>query len=564
MAQFDTETLSDTDLADLLMEFTDTLFYNIKTYDAAQKALEHLAGYLQIQKVTVSRMATEHLPELTKTLYLSAAEPDARSHVEEKTLRSMQGGIGLYRVYRPAAAPPLDMRQRRVLEFLYKTLHTYLNRFASVRTERFAKTHDILYGCLNAYGYNEVLQSMAKKGVTFSEYASIFMNLRKYKDINAKVGFEAGCQVLHCIVAALRKICDEEEYFGRVGGDNFVLLLKKERLLEKLKVLNALPCDISMGGNNYSFILSFKMGVFLIPYGLTDISEIAENASIAYSLARQSHKESVVYYSEEKRVAYEQQKMFESALRPALQQGEIVVYFQPKVDLSTCRIVGAEALCRWIHHGSILPPDSFIPLFEQNGMITEIDFYIFEQTCRHLRQWRDAGLPDVVVSVNFSKISLETPDFAGLLTTIAGRHGISTSQLEIEFTETCCMENETKFGVILSELKAQGFTVSLDDFGKGFSSINMLKNMPFDILKLDRTLLSERESEDARGLIILNSIICMAHFLKIAVIAEGVETQEQIEYLKGMQCEKAQGYYFDKPLPPEEFVTRLTEGGYAS
>ncbi len=547
-------------IADMLMDFTDTLFYNFKTDEASQRAFERIAEYLGIFRAAVYMTATNNTKTM-KLLYETETKVTEESRIEEKSLHSIAGSTYTYRVYRHSYAKSLNMTQRRTLEFVFKMLHTYLNRQSSMEMTQYAKTHDMLYGCLNLNGLSETLKTLSRTQRNFGEYATVFMNIQKFRTINAKVGFENGNIVMRHVISSICNLLSDEEYFAHIGGDNFSLLLKKETLQEKLDAFNAIKCEVTHEGRSRLIEITFMMGVYLIEADVNEISEMLENANIAYSFARRSGTQ-IVYYNAEKRGEYEYRKMLENALIPALNSGEYTVYFQPKVRLEDGRLVGAEALSRWMHNGTMMTPDSFISIFEQNGMIVDIDFHVFEFVCRSLRAWMDEGIDPVTVSVNFSKISLERPNFADRLLKIANQYQIPLQYLEVEFTESFCMENERKFCDILKELKRLGFSASLDDFGKGYSSINMLKNMDFDVLKLDRTFLTAENEENQRAKIILKSIIKMAQSLNIQVVSEGVENTDQIDYLKQLKCEEAQGYFFDSPLPPNEFVKKLRRGFY--
>lgn len=553
------ETDNCAEIMEILMDFTEELFYNFKTTDISQKAFERIAGYLQICKATVWRYSG-NLIQSVISLYETGTPLDDKTQIEEKQMHAANGSNFIYRVYRRSDAAALTHTQRRVLEHVFKTMHTYLNRQISFETSQYALTHDMVYQCLNTNGLNNELVRYRNEGLDFCDYATIFMNVCKFKSINTKVGFENGNKVLHHIVNFLKGLLDEDECFAHVGGDNFSLFLKQSTLEKKLRAIDGMSCDIMHEGMNHRLRLNFNIGVFKIESNEEDIPHYLENANIALGFAKQNEMHNIIYFNQEKRALYEFSKMLENTLIPALHNGEFQVYYQPKVELESFCVTGAEALSRWCHNGSMLRPDAFIPIFERNGMIIQIDFYIFTQVCRLIRNWMDEGIAPVTVSVNFSKISLETAGFVSHLQRITEKYSVPAQYLEIEFTETCCMENEGKFNVILAQLKEAGFMASLDDFGKGYSSINMLKNMNFDILKLDRVFLT---LDEERGRIILDSIVKMAQDLNIQIISEGVETQEQIAYLKKLKCEKAQGYFFDKPLTAEEFTKRLHNRHYS-
>lgn len=555
------EHAQDQQRADMLMNFADLLFYNFRTDEAAQRAMEHIADALSICRVTVLKAAGTDVPKVA-VLYDTGALVDENTHIEEKTLQSIYGSAYSYRIYRLCEAGPLDMMQRRMLDYVFKMLHTYLNRQAAMDMARVARTHDMAFRCLNANGMSEILRSKQEHALDFSEYAVAFLNVQKFKAINARYGFENGNRIMQQIVEHFRRILSEDEQFAHIGGDNFSAFLRRDGLEEKFQQFNRMLCQIDHEGRTHEVTISFRIGVYRIEPYAQDVAAMLEKASIAFSIARQSEQRNIIYYNTDERRKYEYRKHLEQAIEPSLRAGEFMVYFQPKTDLATFEITGAEALTRWKHNDEMIPPDQFIPLFEHCNKIAELDMFVFDTVCRSIRRWMDEGIKPVTISVNFSRLTLETPDFAASLSRIANRYDVPTEYLEVEFTESLCMENEPRFRHILSDLKAAGFCTSLDDFGKGYSSLNMLKNMAFDVLKLDKCFLSEDGDTEGREYIILKSIIRMVQSLHMQVIAEGVEKIEQVALLRRLGCTKAQGYYFDRPLPEVQFLDRLKIGKY--
>ncbi len=547
--------------ADMLMNFADFLFYNFRTDEAAQRAMEHIADALSICRVTVLKAAGTEVPKVA-VLYDTGAVIDENTHIEEKTLQSIYGSAYSYRIYRRSEAAQLDMMQRRMLDYVFKTLHTYLNRQAAMDMAKFARTHDMAFRCLNANGMSEILRSKQEHALDFSNYAVAFLNVQKFKAINARYGFENGNRIMQQIVEHFRRILSDDEQFAHIGGDNFSVFLRRDGLEQKFKMFNTMSCQVDHEGRTHEVPVSFRIGAYCIEPYVQDIAVMLEKASIAFSIARQSEQRNIIFYNTDERRKYEYRKHLEQAIEPSLRAGEFMVFFQPKTNLATFEVTGAEALTRWKHEDEMIPPDQFIPLFEHCNKIADLDMFVFDTVCRSLRRWMDAGIKPVTVSVNFSRLTLETPDFAASLSRIANRYDVPTEYLEVEFTESLCMENEPQFRDILADLKAAGFCTSLDDFGKGYSSLNMLKNMEFDVLKLDKCFLSGEDDTDGREYIILESIIRMVQSLHMQVIAEGVEKIEQVDLLRRLGCTKAQGYYFNRPLPEEQFLERLKIGKY--
>lgn len=248
-------------------------------------------------------------------------------------------------------------------------------------------------------------------------------------------------------------------------------------------------------------------------------------------------------------------------LLAAIQNKEFVVFFQPKISIADMKISGAEALVRWYCDGSVLPPIKFIPFCERTGLVIDVDFYVLEETCKKMREWLDEGLELVRISVNFSKYHFNEPEVAEKIYKVIKKYDIPTEYIEVEFTETAYLDKEDLLEHTVDKLRSYGIKSSIDDFGSGYSSLNLLQNMDFQVVKLDKSLLGKGvENEKAKK--VISSIIHMAKELEMEVLAEGVETPEELEMLKRLKCDTVQGFLFDKPLPVSEFEKRLRERNY--
>lgn len=248
-------------------------------------------------------------------------------------------------------------------------------------------------------------------------------------------------------------------------------------------------------------------------------------------------------------------------LLDAIKNKEFVVYYQPKVSISDMKISGAEALVRWQCGDTLLPPVKFIPFCERTGLVIDIDFYVLEETCKQMRKWLDEGLDLVRISVNFSKYHFNETGIAERIYNVIKGYGIPTEYIEVEFTETAYLDKEELLEATVDKLKSYGIKSSIDDFGSGYSSLNLLQNMDFEVVKLDKSLLG-KGVENSKAKKVISSIIHMAKELDMEVLAEGVETCEELELLRNLNCDIVQGFFFDKPLPKEEFELRLKSGRY--
>ena len=245
--------------------------------------------------------------------------------------------------------------------------------------------------------------------------------------------------------------------------------------------------------------------------------------------------------------------IIEENMKNALDERQFVVYYQPKMDVETNKICGAEALVRWIHPElGFMNPGTFIPIFEKNGFITEMDLYVWKEVCRSLDEWKIAGLDPVPVSSNVSRIDFDTPDLAEKITAIVDSYGLDHSLFHIELTESACSDNSVAIFSIISKLHDAGFVIELDDFGAGYTSLSSLSELEYDILKFDMSLLKKDKPSSDKT--VLTVAMQLAQMMNLKVIQEGVETAEQLERLKSLGCVIVQGFYYSKPLPKDEFV----------
>ena len=243
----------------------------------------------------------------------------------------------------------------------------------------------------------------------------------------------------------------------------------------------------------------------------------------------------------------------------AIENHEFVVYYQPKVRIDSFRLNGAEALVRWKHDGKLISPGEFIPVFERNGMICQLDFYMLENVCIAIRDWLSRGIEPVRVSVNFSRKHLTNPHLADDIMSVLNRYETESRYIEIELTETVDQNEAGLLAAFMGRMKNYHFTMSIDDFGTGYSSLNMLRTFPVDVLKIDRSFILDLEQNSKT---VLSNIIRMADELHMDVVAEGVETYEQMNYLKSIDCKEVQGFLFDRPMPIENFEQKLISKQY--
>ncbi|KMT22874.1 diguanylate cyclase (GGDEF) domain-containing protein [Clostridium cylindrosporum DSM 605] len=395
------------------------------------------------------------------------------------------------------------------------------------------------------------------------KYAIIQFDIDRFKHINDRFGYEEGNNTLRFISDTLKSKLKSHETFARINADKFVLLLsyeKNEDIINKLIDINSQINTYKWKKEgNYEAIISF--GIYKIDKEILDdsinITALIDKASIAKKVDKGYHRTTYTFYSDSIYNNILKEKEIETYMNSALENKEFVIYFQPKYSLKDLSIVGAEALVRWnSKENGIISPGEFIPLFEKNGFILDLDMYVFEEVCKTIRSFIDRGVPIIPISVNVSRVHLNNKNFIEMYKELADKYNINPSFIEIEITESAVFGNTEILLDIMNSIKKVGFSISMDDFGAGYSSLNLLKDLPVDILKLDREFFKEVNGTGRWKQVVLG-IVSLAKSMGIKVVSEGVETEEQSEFLEEIGCDMAQGYLFSKPVPISEFKDML-------
>lgn len=390
------------------------------------------------------------------------------------------------------------------------------------------------------------------------EYAAGRFDMKRFSVVNHQFGRADGTKILNEFIVGLQKKLGEDGCVCRIQGDAFTVLFRKKHLTLVTNYLAGTMIEMGIKDKK-KVMLSTHAGYYEIS-GEKTAEEIMDRIGMAWNIAKRVQCVPYVFFDEKLMQSVENKKWVESVFDEALQNEEFLVYYQPKVTLKNYRLNGAEALCRWRHNGEIILPYRFIPVLEQSNMICALDFYMLEHVCRDLKRWRNEGRELVKVSVNLSRVHLGDMDLVENVLEIVDRYGIPHSYIELELTETTTDVDFRELKRIVIAFRMQGFSVAVDDFGVGYSSLNLIREMPWKMLKIDKCFLpegDEDEDENTQKRVMLKYIIGMAQNLGLECIAEGVETTEQVTILKENNCYNAQGYLFDKPLPVEEFEDRL-------
>lgn len=419
-------------------------------------------------------------------------------------------------------------------------------------------SHDML---TEAWNYNQFLSEGARYlNRSPLRQAVVSLDIKNFKNINQQYGYETGNQVLVELSSLLHYFTGEDEKYARIEADKFALLLEYqsnfglERRLEQLiRRIERIP-----EGQSFPFTVSCILGVCLVRPGDCDMSVLVDHANLARKARKHYHKSSYSFYNEEVEKRLKRDQEYALVMKEALDREEFVVYYQPKISLASKRCIGMEALVRWqMGDGHLVPPDEFIPLFEKNGFITELDLYVFRRVCALLAGWKQEGKKILPVAVNISRVHIREKDFLETLVAICDEYGIETGLLELEITESAFLQDSGIILQVAEQISEQGFVLSMDDFGTGYSSLSLLKDLPVDIIKLDREFFRKEMSERER--IIVSNVIHMAKQLHIQVVSEGIETRENEQFLEEIGCEYAQGYRYSRPVPIEELMPMIEE-----
>ena len=388
--------------------------------------------------------------------------------------------------------------------------------------------------------------------------ALALINVNRFKAVNDIYGFEQGDQILKQVAQALQSDLAEGELFCRSGADVFLLLLAcpdREELGRRVDAMLEKAGRFCRSGGE-CLPLSLTCGIYLVDEDVP-FYIMMDRANLAWASAKRHAGKSCAFYDEAYRREIVNENKIESSMEQALLDQEFKLYLQPKCDFKTGITHGAEALVRWLHpEKGLVPPDSFIPVFEKNGFVLKLDLFVLEESLRCLKRWMEEDRPVVPIGVNFSRLHLEDPCFIDQLADLADQYAVPHALLEIELTESVVFGNVERMKQVIDGLHEKGFSVAMDDFGSGYSSLNVLKNLYFDCIKLDKEFLARGEG-NPRMRQVISGAVKMIKGLGSSIVAEGVETREQADFLSRTGCDMAQGYFFSRPLPVADFEKRL-------
>jgi diguanylate cyclase (GGDEF)-like protein len=454
------------------------------------------------------------------------------------------------------------VQRTRELEMANKELATAKHEAESVamRMQHQAQ-HDALTGLPNRALLNDRIQiELSHARREQSMLAALFLDLDRFKIINDSLGHATGDQLL-CVVARRLKTCLREgDTVARLGGDEFMVLLPRISTVSDAgdignKIINELSRPVTCNGHKLHVTTS--IGISIYPFDGADVDTLVKHADISMYRAKELGRNKAVYFTSGMNAGSRKQLVLETNLRHALERNEFNLQYQPKVDIRSNRIVGVESLLRWDSPGlGFISPREFIPVAEENGLIEPIGEWVLRQSLAQLKKWHSAGHEEITVAVNLSAAQLSSAGFENILESALAESGVKPASIELEITEHAAMKNIESATATLKKLKKMGVTIAMDDFGTGYSSLSYLRQLPIDIVKLDRSFVHEIPDNNG-DVLIAQAIIAMTNSLNMGLVVEGVDNEQQLEFFRQQGCHLIQGFLFSKPVGADRILAML-------
>jgi len=423
--------------------------------------------------------------------------------------------------------------------------------------------HDALTGLPNRSLLLDRLESATLRAHRNQHMVALMMvDIDNLKLINETLGHHNGDKIIQSVATRLNKNMRETDTLSRSGGDEFNLIIENIQRLEDVGLLAAKFSRViehKLTLMDQDIQVKASIGISVYPQDGEDIGSLLSHADAALYRAKEKGGNAFEFYSPDLGLRANRRLQLENALRNALEQDELVVYYQPKVDLLSGQATGVEALVRWNNpQQGIIPPDEFIPIAEETGLIIQLGHQVMEKACAQLKQWQNSGIPVTNMSINVSARQFREQDLVSLLKDILGRHQLNAEHIELELTESTLLKNEDQAESKLNQLHEMGIKISIDDFGTGYASLAYLKRLPIDILKIDKSF-TDGIVHDPDDIAIVNAIYGLARGLGLKLVAEGIETEEQLKRIQTLGVDFGQGYFWSPPLAAEEYVLKLEE-----
>ena len=524
---------------------------------AFNKILEPICKFLRISRISSAVFDSTCDSAIIKSaphIYYDDGNADS-TRVLKFTENNVRACKANYSFMQSKSGQDWSDEEVQQIEAFEKLIYTFCDRsYAST----IAKDLSMLDNDLMVYPltfFLATVKNLIRQG-RIGEFGGVYFNLRHFSSINDRFGRDCATNIMRLFIHGIQEKILYEECICRVGGDNFVVLFKKDNLNIIKNYLSGMPITFNDGE---TVTVTTTAGYYMIPEATESATDVMDRISTAYQLAKSVYKRPFLFYDDEIMQHQTHVKKIEMMFPSAIENEEFKVFYQPKTQLNNYQLAGAEALCRWFRNGKVISPGEFIPVLEGSKAICTLDFYMLDHVCRDIRRWLDEGREAVKVSVNLSRLHLGDEDLLESILRIIDKYKVPHHFIEIELTETTTDVDYKELKKIVYGLREQDISTSVDDFGVGYSSLNLIREMPWNVLKIDKSFLptQEEEDKDPSKVKMLRHIITMSQDLGLECIVEGVETAEQVKLLKDCKCYLAQGFYFDRPLPVKEFEQKL-------
>lgn len=525
---------------------------------AFNKILEPICKFLRISRISSAVFDSTCDSAIIKSaphIYYDDGNADS-TRVLKFTENNVRACKANYSFMQSKSGQDWSDEEVQQIEAFEKLIYTFCDRsYAST----IAKDLSMLDNDLMVYPltfFLATVKNLIRQG-RIGEFGGVYFNLRHFSSINDRFGRDCATNIMRLFIHGIQEKILYEECICRVGGDNFVVLFKKDNLNIIKNYLSGMP--ITFNDVDETVTVTTTAGYYMIPEATESATDVMDRISTAYQLAKSVYKRPFLFYDDEIMQHQTHVKEIEMMFPSAIENEEFKVFYQPKTQLNNYQLAGAEALCRWFRNGKVISPGEFIPVLEGSKAICTLDFYMLDHVCRDIRRWLDEGREAVKVSVNLSRLHLGDEDLLESILRIIDKYKVPHHFIEIELTETTTDVDYKELKKIVYGLREQDISTSVDDFGVGYSSLNLIREMPWNVLKIDKSFLptQEEEDKDPSKVKMLRHIITMSQDLGLECIVEGVETAEQVKLLKDCKCYLAQGFYFDRPLPVKEFEQKL-------
>jgi diguanylate cyclase (GGDEF)-like protein len=526
--------------------------------DTAGKAIEYLTEDIPIGKVEIRIEAPANWTILSKDQRRQVLYQKGKTAKKADLYLDFDtdvGGKNQFEIFAPMGYKYTE-RDKKNLEFAMKQLYVFIGRARfAVMSRRFMR-EDGLTGIPNLTTFYAHGNRLIEKG-KLSKYDALYFNVRNFKYINRMADYQGGDNIM---IQYAHRVCEfliEDEMIARLGGDNYVAFIRRDRTKAFLEYLKEVTVEIETSAGKQTYNLTAVCGIYEIEDSAR-MTDVMTAISTAIQAAKQTYKQDYVYYTNElsKTILYEKEVAQE--LVENMADGKYVTYLQPTFDLKNGSICGAEALARWKYTGQIIDPELFIPMLEKDGTVCMLDFEILRQACSLIAGWKQRGKKPIQISVNLSGWNLHSKNLAEDIIAILKEYEVEPEYIEIELSETMDYREYTTMAELFIQLKAYGLGTAIDNFGLGVSSMNMIKDLSVDVLKLDKRMVEELDGEHSSEYQeMIKNIIDMAKKMNVKVLAEGVESVEQRDFLIRAHCDMAQGFLYANPMQIDEFERRI-------